>query len=910
MRPSVVWTATALLLFCHHAAAKQKIKLGVIFDTETDQLQSAMLAAMREQQRNPSLDFVLDPTVSVINTVNVYKISRLICDKVFSLGVHLMLGYVNPDAFDTLHSYANTFQMPFVAPWFPQKVRQMSTSLDYALSMRPEYHQAVLDIINHYRWDDVIYLYDSEDGLHRLQQMLQSVTPGNGTLRVRHAHRIFKVEDAISFLRQLELLNRWSVKRVVLDCSARLAKDVIVAHVKDVHLGRRNFHYLLSGLVMDEEWDNSTPEYGALNVTGLRLVDPRRPQVQAILQRWSGQAGMDRLLSAQTALMYDSVLVITEALRQLWPELLQLHQRRLKLPQPPGSPSAANVVEGRVFNCSQGFSDVTGYEHGGKIMKQLRKIEIEGLTGNISFSHEGKRKDYTLDVVEMSANSRPVKVGVWSDVYGFSSTPVQPKQVQQGIRTKNNTIIITTIEEPPFIMQLKGEDAINKTGNDLLVGYCKDLADLLAKEIGFTYEMRLVKDKRYGAVNTSVEGNWDGIIGELVRREADMAIAPLSISLRREQAVFFTKPFMTLGISIMIKKPIRKNPGFFSFLNPFSREIWLCVVFAYFGVSIVLFLVSRFSPYEWRLEETVLGTAVTNEFTIYNSLWFVLGSLLKQGSDISPRSISGRLVGACWWFFCLILVSSYTANLAAFLTVERLVTPINSVEELASQSDVEYGTMRAGATTDFFKNSKLGVYQRMWDFMSSNEHVFVQTYREGIERVRNSKGKYALLVESTTNEYVNGRQPCDTMKVGQNLDSKGYGVATPLDSPWRDAINIAVLRLIDYGELAKLENKWWSTNSECKEVEESKASEMLLSNVAGIFYILIAGLVLAMAVALTEFCCKSKTEAKRAKTTHMDAMKARARMTISGTADVDGSKYYTPAKHVDGERLTNSHTHV
>ena len=44
------------------------------------------------------------------------------------------------------------------------QVRQMSTSLDYALSMRPEYHQAVLDIIRHYRWDDVIYLYDSEDG--------------------------------------------------------------------------------------------------------------------------------------------------------------------------------------------------------------------------------------------------------------------------------------------------------------------------------------------------------------------------------------------------------------------------------------------------------------------------------------------------------------------------------------------------------------------------------------------------------------------------------------------------------------------------------------------------------------------------------------------------------------------------
>ena len=31
--------------------------------------------------------------------------------------------------------------------------------------------------------------------------------------------------------------------------------------------------------------------------------------------------------------------------------------------------------------------------------------------------------------------------------------------------------------------------------------------------------------------------------------------------------------------------------------------------------------------------------------------------------------------------------------------------------------------------------------------------------------IRESKGKYAFLIESSTNEYVNERQPCDTMKV-------------------------------------------------------------------------------------------------------------------------------------------------
>ena len=83
------------------------------------------------------------------------------------------------------------------------------------------------------------------------------------------------------------------------------------------------------------------------------------------------------------------------------------------------------------------------------------------------------------------------------------------------------------------------------------------------------------------------------------------------------------------------------------------------------------------------------------------------------------------------------------------------------------------------------QNSKFEVYSRMWEFMNSRKHVFVRTYDEGIRRVRQSKGKYALLIESPKNDYVNERHPCDTMKVGRNLDTKGFGVATPLGSPLR-----------------------------------------------------------------------------------------------------------------------------
>lgn len=68
-----------------------------------------------------------------------------------------------------------------------------------------------------------------------------------------------------------------------------------------------------------------------------------------------------------------------------------------------------------------------------------------------------------------------------------------------------------------------------------------------------------------------------------------------------------------------------------------------------------------------------------------------------------PRALSTRVLAASWWFFILILVSSYTANLAAFLTVERMVNPIESVEDLAKQQKIPYGCQDSGSTQAFFK---------------------------------------------------------------------------------------------------------------------------------------------------------------------------------------------------------------
>lgn len=85
------------------------------------------------------------------------------------------------------------------------------------------------------------------------------------------------------------------------------------------------------------------------------------------------------------------------------------------------------------------------------------------------------------------------------------------------------------------------------------------------------------------------------------------------------------------------------------------------------------------------------------------SFWFTIVTLMHQGCDLNPKATSTRIIGAIWWFFTLIMISSYTANLAAFLTVERMITPIESVEDLAEQSKISYGTLEGGSTMTFFR---------------------------------------------------------------------------------------------------------------------------------------------------------------------------------------------------------------
>lgn len=85
--------------------------------------------------------------------------------------------------------------------------------------------------------------------------------------------------------------------------------------------------------------------------------------------------------------------------------------------------------------------------------------------------------------------------------------------------------------------------------------------------------------------------------------------------------------------------PTSQPTRLFSFMNPLAVEIWLYVLAAYLLVSFTLFVMARFSPYEWNNPHPCQqeSDVVENQFSVSNSFWFITGTFLRQGSGLNPK---------------------------------------------------------------------------------------------------------------------------------------------------------------------------------------------------------------------------------------------------------------------------------
>ncbi|XP_045769828.1 glutamate receptor ionotropic, kainate 2 isoform X6 [Maniola jurtina] len=749
-----------VLLFGHLSALPDTIRIGGLFHPEDDKQEVAFRYAVERVNADRAVlpRAKLLAQVETISPQDSFHASKRVCHLLRS-GVAAIFGPQSAPAAAHVQSICDTMELPHLETRWDYRTRRESCLVNLyphpaALS------RAYVDLVRAWGWKSFTIVYENSEGLVRLQELLKAHGPSELPVAVR------QLPDSHDYRPLLKQIKNSAESHIVLDCATERIRDVLqqaqqIGMMSDYH------SYLITSLDLHSV-DLEEFKYGGTNITALRLLDPERAEVQRVVRDWvydearkgrklqlghtSAKENMT-FIKTETALMYDAVHLFAKALHDL---------------------DTSQQIDVRPLSCEAEDT----WPHGYSLINYMKIVEMKGLTGVIKFDHQGFRSDFTLDIIELTREGLQ-KAGTWNSSEGVNYTRSYGDNQKQIVEIlQNKTLIVTTILSAPYCMRREASEKL--TGNAQFEGYAIDLIHEISKVLGFNYTFKLAPDGRYGSYNRETK-EWDGMIRELLEQRADVAIADLTITYDREQVVDFTMPFMNLGISVLYRKPIKQPPNLFSFLSPLSLDVWIYMATAYLGVSVLLFILARFSPYEWDSPRNCLDEppVLENQFTLLNSLWFTIGSLMQQGSDIAPKAVSTRMVAGMWWFFTLIMISSYTANLAAFLTVERMDSPIESAEDLAKQTKIKYGALKGGSTAAFFRDSNFSTYQRMWSFMeSARPTVFTSSNKEGEERVMRGKGGYAYLMESTTIEYVVERN-CDLTQVGGMLDSKGYGIAMP-----------------------------------------------------------------------------------------------------------------------------------
>ncbi|XP_059056602.1 ionotropic receptor 25a [Achroia grisella] len=417
-----------------------------------------------------------------------------------------------------------------------------------------------------------------------------------------------------------------------------------------------------------------------------------------------------------------------------------------------------------------------------------------------------------------------------------------------------------------------GEPMVNEDGQPLYEGYCIDLIAKLSETMNFEYEIVTPRGGTFGMKLSN--GSWDGIIGDLVRGETDIAVAALTMTAEREEVIDFVAPyFEQTGILIAIRKPIRKT-SLFKFMTVLRTEVWLSIVGALVLTGFMIWLLDKYSPYSAR-NDPASYPYPCREFTLKESFWFALTSFTPQGGGEAPKALSGRTLVAAYWLFVVLMLATFTANLAAFLTVERMQTPVSSLEQLARQSRINYTVVEGSTVHQYFINMKFAedTLYRVWKEITLNATSDQSQYRVWDYPIREQYGHILLAINATgpvpdaktgfdqVNDHTDAdfafihdsaeikyevTRNCNLTEVGEVFAEQPYALAVQQGSRLQEDLSRALLELQKERFLEQLASKYWndSMRQACPDADESEG--ITLESLGGVFIATLFGLGLAM----------------------------------------------------------------
>ena len=233
---------------------------------------------------------------------------------------------------------------------------------------------------------------------------------------------------------------------------------------------------------------------------------------------------------------------------------------------------------------------------------------------------------------------------------------------------------------------------------------------------------------------------------------------------------------------------------------------------------------------------------------------------LCTGAETAPRSTSARILIGGWWFLCLVLGATFTANLTAIFATEEDKSGFNSIEELVTiiPPNVPFGTLNNSQPASFFKFSPIKLYQEAFEYMQT-EGLLYNSEDEVLSAVLYDNVAY--IFDSPIVDFISSRRgeynpKCTLKNIGEGLFFPViYGLGLTKDSPYTDDFSLAILEIAEEGEIERLTTEYFEYQRTCVSevamsgVSASMGTEQInLDSVGGLFILLGIAIVLSFII--------------------------------------------------------------
>ncbi|CAL8273987.1 unnamed protein product [Lota lota] len=507
-----------------------------------------------------------------------------------------------------------------------------------------------------------------------------------------------------------------------------------------------------------------------------------------------------------------------------------------------------------------------------EVLRYLMNVTFEGR--NLSFSEDGYQMHPKLVIILLNKDRHWDRVGKWEKGSLSMKHHVWPRYELYGAASREDDhLSIVTLEEAPFVIvedvdplsgtcmrntvpcrkQLKTLNQTKDSGiyiKRCCKGFCIDILKKIAKSVKFTYDLYLVTNGKHGK---KINGTWNGMVGEVVLKNAHMAVGSLTINEERSEVIDFSVPFIETGISVMVSRSNGTvSPS--AFLEPFSADVWVMMFVMLLLVSaMAVFIFEYLSPVGYNRCLADGREPHGPSFTIGKAIWLLWGLVFNNSVPVqNPKGTTSKIMVSVWAFFAVIFLASYTANLAAFMIQEEYVDQVTGLSDKKFQRPNDFsppfrfGTVPNGSTERNIRNNYPEMHSYMVKFHQRNVNDALQSLKTG--------KLDAFIYDAAVLNYMAGRdEGCKLVTIGSGyiFATTGYGIAIQKESLWKRHVDLAILQLFGDGEMEELE-AMWLTGICHHEKNEVMSSQLDVDNMAGVFYMLGA----AMALSLITFICE------------------------------------------------------